>query len=452
VCRFSDYPGGDVNATPTGLLRTGVTTRLNRFIDHYAQPPGNPAQPQPGFNVTASLQNCPQNASAQFPADEPGPTFTEPSFGELAPGTLQLDMTGNQTTVNDASPNPHAANDDPVANWTNNGGRCPVETQPAGPGVAVYDSAPLGSTATMLGATTLSIDYSATTVQGLQLNSRLYDVFPDGTAVMVDRGVRRAEAASGTVTYQLHGSGWRFPAGHRVRIEIAQDDDPFARVSTVASSTIVSHVHLSIPIRETLGFPRPKAATPTYVPLVPAYADCASANRAHGGGLSYGSCAPPQQFSTQATVGTPDANAQPANSTGFVRLAVVTGDVNLSVGMSDVRSKATLADYSGELRLQAQVRATDKLNTPNPGGAGAATVLDATFGPSIPCSSTGSTSTGSNCSLSTTFNALIPNLVVAGARSNWEFGQVRVYDGGNDGDGDTQGDNTLLAVQGLFVP
>jgi len=452
VCRFSDYPGGDVNATPTGLLRTGVTTRLNRFIDHYAQPPGNPGQPQPGFNVTASLQNCPQNASAQFPADEPGPTFTEPSFSELAPGTLQLDMTGNQTTVNDASPNPHAANDDPVANWTSNGGRCPVETQPAGPGVAVYDSAPLASTATMLGATTLSIDYSATTAQGLQLNSRLYDVFPDGTAVMVDRGVRRAEAASGTVTYQLHGSGWRFPAGHRVRIEIAQDDDPFLRASSVASSTTISHVHLSIPIRETLGFPRPKAATPTYVPLVPAYADCASPNRAHGGALSYGSCAPPQQLSTQATVGTPDANARSANSTGFVRLAVVTGDVNLSVGMSDVRSKATLADYSGELRLQAQVRVTDKLNTPNPGGAGAATVLDATFGPSIPCTSTASTSIGSNCSLSTTVNALIPNLVVAGARSNWEFGQVRLYDGGNDGDGDTQGDNTLLAVQGLFVP
>jgi hypothetical protein len=59
---------------------------------------------------------------------------------------------------------------------------------------------------------------------------------------------------------------------------------------------------------------------------------------------------------------------------------------------------------------------------------------------------------GSTCSLSTTVNALIPGLVVAGARSNWEFGQVRLYDGGSDGDGDTQGDNTLFAAQGLFVP
>jgi hypothetical protein len=65
VCRFADYPGGDLNASPTGLARTGVTTRLNRFIDHHAQPPANPSQAQPNFDVTASLQVCPSNASAR---------------------------------------------------------------------------------------------------------------------------------------------------------------------------------------------------------------------------------------------------------------------------------------------------------------------------------------------------------------------------------------------------
>ena len=56
-------------------------------------------------------------------------------------------------------------------------------------------------------------------------------VLPDGSSVMIDRGVRRVDNASGDVTYQLHGNGWRFPAGHRVRVEIAQDDDPFVRAS-----------------------------------------------------------------------------------------------------------------------------------------------------------------------------------------------------------------------------
>ena len=62
VCTFSDYGAGDLNSTPAGLVRTGATTRLNRFIDRYAQPPGNPNEPQPAFNVTASLQICPENA------------------------------------------------------------------------------------------------------------------------------------------------------------------------------------------------------------------------------------------------------------------------------------------------------------------------------------------------------------------------------------------------------
>ncbi len=137
-----------------------------------------------------------------------------------------------------------------------------------------------------------------------------------------------------------------------------------------------------------------------------------------------------------------------------MRLTVVPGDVNLAVTITDVRDQATLADYTGELRMQAVVRATDKQNTPHPGGPGPATVQDVTFGPSRPLRRHGRHHwpIGSTCSLSTTVNALIPGLVVAGARSNWEFDQVRLYDGGTDGDGDTQGDNTLFATQGLFVP
>jgi hypothetical protein len=34
----------------------------------------------------------------------------------------------------------------------------------------------------------------------------------------------------------------------------------------------------------------------------------------------------------------------------------------------------------------------------------------------------------------------------------WGLGQVKVYDGGADGDADTTGDNTLFEVQGLFAP
>ena len=85
---------------------------------------------------------------------------------------------------------------------------------------------------------------------GVELNARLYDVFPDGTAVLVDRGVQRVSEPAGTLHYELHGNGWRFDAGHRIRIEIAQDDSPYLVVSSVPSSTSIGGVRLHVPVRE----------------------------------------------------------------------------------------------------------------------------------------------------------------------------------------------------------
>ena len=105
----------------------------------------------------------------------------------------------------------------------------------------------------MIGATEVTAQFSASPgASGVELNARLYDVFPNGQAVLVDRGPRRvsnAEAQSGSVSFELHGNGWRFPPGHRIRIELAQDDDPFLKVSSVPSSLTLTGVDLAIPIR-----------------------------------------------------------------------------------------------------------------------------------------------------------------------------------------------------------
>lgn len=248
VCALADYPGGNVNSTPTGRVAVGVTTRLNRFIDHYAEPPGNADEPKPAFDVTASLQICPQNAGTT-PLDEPGERFTARTFRGLAPNTLKIELSGSRATSNVADP--HATAADPLANAFINGGRCPSHTTPAGPGVAVYDSDPLPSTATMIGGTIISIDYTASTTEGnFQLDTRLYDVFPNGTAVLVDRGPKRVTDPSGSVTYQLHGNGWRFETGHRIRVEITQNDAPFLKASVIASTAELTGVRLRVPVRE----------------------------------------------------------------------------------------------------------------------------------------------------------------------------------------------------------
>jgi dienelactone hydrolase len=262
VCAVADYPDGgdspdDFNADPASLQRTGITTRLNRFIDNYAEPAANPSEPQPDFDVTASLQVCPQNSSdLGIPDDEAGPTFTAPTFEQLAPNILNVDMPGAQSTTSDVEPNQHALNADPVENQLSNANGCVVETGLAGAGVASYISDPLPSVQTMIGSARVEIGFEFpgdASAAGLQLNARLYDVFPSGEAVLVDRGTRRissAEAGAGQVTYELHGNGWRFEPGHRIRIEIAQDDFPFVKSSSVPSSTTLDGVSLRVPVRE----------------------------------------------------------------------------------------------------------------------------------------------------------------------------------------------------------
>ena len=109
-------------------------------------------------------------------------------------------------------------------------------------------------------------------------------------------------------------------------------------------------------------------------------------------------------------------------------------------------------DYTGELRAQTSLRITDKLNTPHPGGPGAGTVSDFSFGFTIPCAATPDPNEGGSCTLTTTADALFPGAIAEGRRAIWQLGAVEVYDGGADDDGDTAADNTLFMKQGVFVP
>ena len=249
LCRFEDYPGGDMTERPRGLERIGVNTRLDAFLDHYAKPPGNPDEPRPSFDVTAGLQICPANAGGPFPADQPGERFTESSFDALAPDRLQLTASGTQTTTNDAEPNHHAARADPVFNeFGGNQKRCPVENTPAGPGVAVYDLPVLQDDAVMIGRTRVNVAHTGTG-SDIQLDARLYELFPDGTQVMVDRGHRVLTSPNGPTTFDLNGNGWRFTRGNRLRIELAQDDEPYLKSSAVPSSLTLTGVSLDVPVR-----------------------------------------------------------------------------------------------------------------------------------------------------------------------------------------------------------
>jgi hypothetical protein len=211
----------------------------------------------------------------------------------------------------------------------------------------------------------------------------------------------------------------------------------------------------------TTGYPRPKGATPTRVALVPAYKQCLAAgqNRTHGAPLSFPSCAPPVQASSYLTVGTPDApaNLQAANMVGSASFIVVQGnagttadeaDVKVLLNTTDVRNKSDLTDYAGQLKEVINLRITDRDSGPTE----LATVQDVPLSYVVPCTTTPSSSTvGSTCSVNTTADAVVPSTVKELRRSIWQLDKVNVYDGGADGQANTD-PNTLFLTQGVFVP
>jgi hypothetical protein len=194
------------------------------------------------------------------------------------------------------------------------------------------------------------------------------------------------------------------------------------------------------------GYPRPLSATPIVVSLTPAYNRCTNPNRRHGPPLAFGSCNPPQQSSSRLTVGTFDANGKSPNFVGSVTFRVSVGtpateaDVRVTASLTDIRTQSTLADYTGDLRVQQIVQITDRSNGASQNEP--ATVQRNPFGFTVPCAATTNTATGGSCSVTSTFNAIAPGSVVEGKRAVWELDDVEVFDA----------DNALFARQGVFVP
>jgi len=198
------------------------------------------------------------------------------------------------------------------------------------------------------------------------------------------------------------------------------------------------------------GYPRPKGAGTLHAPLVPAYDTCTTPNRAHAAPLSFDSCNPPTQSSTQLTVGTPDANLKPAGSVASLRIGVIPGaagppddaEVNLITQVTDVRNASDLSDYTGNLEMRVPLRVTDKSNTPYPGGPGPGTAQDLMLTWNVPCTATADPNIGATCSLSTTADTLLPGSALEGRRAIWQTDQIEARDAGG---------NAFLR-QGVFVP
>ena len=222
----------------------------------------------------------------------------------------------------------------------------------------------------------------------------------------------------------------------------------------------------------TPAYPRPRGATPMRVSFVPWFQPCTSPNRTHGAPLAFGSCSPPFDNSPYLTVGTPDKNGAGANSIGTALFKTKVGvigppedsDVNVTINVTDIRCRpasgvtacgsantAGGSDYTGQIYLVHHVRQTDRRNALGGGGfkyPGTVQDYDLVGSIAAPCTQTAGTTIGSACSVSTSFNAVLPGSVLDNKRTVLELSYISMADGGVNG-------NTpsfYFLDQGVFVP
>jgi predicted acyl esterase len=88
----------------------------------------------------------------------------------------------------------------------------------------------------------------ATTGNFGQIAARLWDLTPSGQQRLVDRGVYALNNnQTGRITFQLHGNGYRFGAGHTVALQLLGRDSPYYQASNGVFSVQVSNLSVTLP-------------------------------------------------------------------------------------------------------------------------------------------------------------------------------------------------------------
>jgi predicted acyl esterase len=207
------------------------------FFAHYLKG-GLGKAPAPG-SVTAFTETCPSSTpdggpfkAASWPAIQKG-HFT---FG--APATKTFTSGGGDPSVASAF--------DPIAGTSDS---CKTISRTNEPNVATYQRTVTNSF-TMLGLPTINATVAATGQFG-QIDARLWDISPnDDTQRLISRGVYSLKSnQSGKITFQLHGNGYRFAAGHIVQLELLGKDVPYYQAGNFPVSINVSELTVSLPTK-----------------------------------------------------------------------------------------------------------------------------------------------------------------------------------------------------------
>ena len=120
----------------------------------------------------------------------------------------------------------------------------------------------------------MTVNYQLTVGTTAQLDARVWDVPPGsganqaggpqcqtnnpppGCPVLITRGTYRLDvqggydSAAGQIRIPFFGNHYQFPVGHRIRLDLTQQDTPYLRASTLPSAITFGPPTLNLPTRE----------------------------------------------------------------------------------------------------------------------------------------------------------------------------------------------------------
>ena len=214
------------------------------FFDHYLQ--GVPGGPAPG-SVTAYTSTCPVSAASGGPYEAQG-------MAALDPGAVRFSSAAAQTVAAGGDPTIGVALDPIVGTGeesaqSGSDPQCQTFTASDEPGTAVYTQ-PVTRTFTMLGLPTMRMHVAKVGNDG-QIDARLWDVAPNGSETYVSRGTYAlTNDQTGTITWQMWGSGYTFPKGDTMRVELLAQDVPLERPAPRPFAVTVSDFTIELPSHE----------------------------------------------------------------------------------------------------------------------------------------------------------------------------------------------------------
>ena len=230
--------------------------QMNDVVDHYLRPDRTPRPPT--FDAGATVTRC-------LDHDAPMHYVSAPTWHGLHPARVTFSSTASGTTESGIIGR-HGIATDPISTATlplpGSYKGCRI-LRPAGydPAAVTYDF-PVKSDVVLMGGPVVDVSFT-TTAPDTELNMRLWDVAADGSAQgLVTRGTYRSLDPPGAhrARFQIAPQGYRFPAGHLVRLEVTANDAPYYQTSNVPAVVSVAGVTLTLPALGSAGAPAPAPA------------------------------------------------------------------------------------------------------------------------------------------------------------------------------------------------